>query len=410
MSLVTCDKLGNSLINWINTASQEDKDALADALGIKPDQLAAVFNDCEGSPQMAGVDLVTCLAMQQYVTDAIDGLNMDSSIHTDNTVTVNLFGDGTTTDPLTGEVRLSATDGNLIQKRSDGLYLGTEAPPDTQIIYVNASTGNNANVGSEAAPVKTIRHAMSMGPANVQRAIRLREGQTHHIDVDPNPPYGTTGGIDLRGGTILIFPYGPVFDAGFAVNGFLPDGMDAAAAAGVSPVLVSHSGYVDMHTGSPSFGGVQFRFLQSTFVSLDGLILRVNSYSTAVKNTPGISSGDTDQFFHGTESEYSKIRIFKTTVELHGQDPIPWGYSILDIDWRAAAASPGNPTRVIFQRVNNAAVDTKWLDAYPSATLQLFDRSLTEVNAASVITGTKKNNNPVWNFSSNINPDLLPDT
>jgi hypothetical protein len=103
------------------------------------------------------------------------------------------------------KVRLSATSGNLLEKRSDGLYYGTVAPPELQNIYVDAVNGSDSNPGTRAQPLQTLQYALSLGASGIDRNIFLYEQQTHYVD--PN------NCAVFRGGKWLIQPYGPLSDA-----------------------------------------------------------------------------------------------------------------------------------------------------------------------------------------------------
>jgi hypothetical protein len=103
------------------------------------------------------------------------------------------------------KVKLSSTPGNLLEKRSDGLYYGTTAPPELQSIYVDAVNGVDGNPGTRAAPVQTLRYALNLGANGIDRRIFLYEQQTHYVDPSNRAVF--------RGGHWLIQPYGPLSDA-----------------------------------------------------------------------------------------------------------------------------------------------------------------------------------------------------
>lgn len=103
------------------------------------------------------------------------------------------------------KVRLSPTAGNLLEKRSDGLYYGTTAPPELQNIYIDAVSGVDGAAGTRAAPVKTLQYALSLGASGINRNIYLYEQQTHYVD--------PANCAIFRGGQWQIQPYGPLSDA-----------------------------------------------------------------------------------------------------------------------------------------------------------------------------------------------------
>jgi len=103
------------------------------------------------------------------------------------------------------KVKLSTTAGNLLEKRSDGLYYGTIAPPELQDIYIDAVNGSDSNPGTRASPVQTLQYALSLGAQGIDRNIWLYEQQTHYVD----PAHRAV----FRGGQWLLQPYGPLSDA-----------------------------------------------------------------------------------------------------------------------------------------------------------------------------------------------------
>lgn len=107
-------------------------------------------------------------------------------------------------------VRLSSDRGNLLQQRNNGLYYGIEAPPDTANLYVSTTMGDDANAGTRAAPLKTIREAVTRNTVGTQHTIHLYEEDTFDI-------HGSWGAI-ATGRVHTIRPYGPAFDAAVAAS------------------------------------------------------------------------------------------------------------------------------------------------------------------------------------------------
>jgi len=102
-------------------------------------------------------------------------------------------------------VQLSKQPGNMLSKRSDGLYLGYEASPDYRMLHVDAENGDDNNKGTRAAPLRTLGKAISLGEPGTTRNIRLRELQVHNI--------GRKDFATVAAGTLNIYPYGEHFDA-----------------------------------------------------------------------------------------------------------------------------------------------------------------------------------------------------
>lgn len=102
-------------------------------------------------------------------------------------------------------VPISADSGNLIQQRTDGIYYGTVAPVDVAQMYVDYTSGDDSNPGTELLPVKTIAEALSRGPSGVNRTLYLREQQNH--------PISAASTAYFRGGSWDVAPYGPISSA-----------------------------------------------------------------------------------------------------------------------------------------------------------------------------------------------------
>lgn len=120
---------------------------------------------------------------------------------------------------------------NQLRWNKDGLYYGTEPPPETKNLYVDVVNGVNETVtrsngrGTREKPLKTIAFAVDQGPPNVSRAIFIMESQVHKVGFDlrdfnasakseaeMNRTGVDYGRIKCRGGEIFIRPYGPKTD------------------------------------------------------------------------------------------------------------------------------------------------------------------------------------------------------
>lgn len=115
-----------------------------------------------------------------YVPAALD------SVATADSATIDLSGAGSVADPLTGAVRVSAAPGNRIQVLADGLAVIDEAPVNLAVQFVSVS-GNDANDGSRASPLATLREALrriSMGPGVGRYMIAFKAGETFNIDTE----------------------------------------------------------------------------------------------------------------------------------------------------------------------------------------------------------------------------------
>ena len=108
-------------------------------------------------------------------------------------------------------VPVSPASGNQLQLNPDGLCFGTTAPPSTAMIFVAPAANGGSDMtglGTEASPFASITKALSVGPANVQREIKLYNGASHPL----------TAGAVARGGAIEFNVYGPLVDAIVALN------------------------------------------------------------------------------------------------------------------------------------------------------------------------------------------------
>lgn len=97
---------------------------------------------------------------------------------------------------------ISKTNGNRIALRSDGLYLGDEAPPEVSVIWVDAIDGVDpepkveyaadprwfenpakwqAIRGAKPTPFKTIGLAIQAGPPGINKTINLKSWQVHRL-------------------------------------------------------------------------------------------------------------------------------------------------------------------------------------------------------------------------------------
>lgn len=141
--------------------------------------------------------------------------------------------------------RLSQDANNLLALRGDGLYYGTAAPAEIVNMFVDAINGNDANIGSQASPVKTIAAVVDRGPPGVDRYLYLKEQQDHWVD-----PISAKA---FRGGSWNILPYGPLSDALAPIPG--DSKFMQVAAIALMPSIRSRP----MHTEGPDAGGGFFQ-------------------------------------------------------------------------------------------------------------------------------------------------------
>ena len=80
MALVTCDKLGSALTNWLKLASQSQKDALLD-------ELLKRLTDCGGKPLKSNSAIATCQDLKTSTANwkLNNGLNLPADASDCNT-------------------------------------------------------------------------------------------------------------------------------------------------------------------------------------------------------------------------------------------------------------------------------------------------------------------------------------
>ena len=127
-------------------------------------------------------------------------------------VTPDNIGKGVWYNPATQkyEVEISGISGNLLSLRDDGLYYGTKAKPNLEILFVDAVNGVDQNpgevqgAGTRAKPLKTVHYAVSLGEQGTERYVYLRCDQDHLVPAEE--------GQNLRPGVLHIRPYGDELD------------------------------------------------------------------------------------------------------------------------------------------------------------------------------------------------------
>lgn len=388
MSLVTCAELGNDLTKWLENATAEEIKALQEALGVDKDQLAAIFKDCEGNPQLAGAALVTCRAMQEYVAAQLVALQLVY----DDTSTIKFAGGGGEDSPLSADVQLSADSGNQLQERDDGLYYGMQAPPDTRNLYVDPTTGDDSNTGARASPMKTLEAAALKATEGTSRFVHLHEGKTHQIN-----QY-----VNVKGGTLYLSPYGTQFDAALAayqVGGPEPHGV--LAAAGLLPKVRTHRGLIRVVGSTEYLDARSFVFTGSATLEAFGIEIQVQSVDPALADLPRASS---NQMFHAASVDSAYVRLAYGKVRLEGDDPLRMSGSITNLFFGVLVMTPDSDQTEYIYRIDSST--SKWIPAYPALSLSVQD-GMAQANVAKFISGAQKNTNPVYNLTTNIDPDLI---
>lgn len=163
-NLVTCEKLGSSLLGWLANASPEELARFCELTkcGITQDNLGQSLIDWLEQASKEDKDRLCEL--------------LNCGIHIGEGQ--GLAGSGTAEDPL--KVIISQQGGNLIDMRDDGLYYGQEAAADVANLYV-ANEGDDGATGTREAPLRTIGEAVKRQKPNTRFTVHLKEGQTHEL-------------------------------------------------------------------------------------------------------------------------------------------------------------------------------------------------------------------------------------
>ena len=115
---------------------------------------------------------------------------------------------------LYAEVDLSPDAGNLLDMRDNGLYYGIQAPPNISHLYVSTSLGDDTNPGTQSAPLKTLAAALAKVSGDVSNTIHLRAGET----------YPMTAKVFMSGSAVRsIVPYDDPYYDGAVHDAILAD-------------------------------------------------------------------------------------------------------------------------------------------------------------------------------------------
>ena len=109
MALVSCAQLGQALTDWLLLATQAQKDAMCAALGCTEDVLTAIASN--------------------------------------DSLSINITGDGTAGSPLQASLLLDPAGDNRIQIGASGAYVAPELPP-----FTAAQDGMSLKVDGTSAP------------------------------------------------------------------------------------------------------------------------------------------------------------------------------------------------------------------------------------------------------------------
>ena len=104
---------------------------------------------------------------------------------------------------------ISNDNGNLLQWRADGAYYGIEAAPNTSNLYFDPVSGNNANAGTKASPLKTMDEGFRRNNIGTGWTAWLAEGKTHEM----RSSWG-----NFAGQSVTMRPYGSNYDAVYVNN------------------------------------------------------------------------------------------------------------------------------------------------------------------------------------------------
>ena len=138
------------------------------------------------------------------------------------------FANGDKIDPNT--IPIDPDGNNLARVTENGILVTFAAPADVQAQYVSSTTGNDANAGTQDAPLRTIRYAVSRLPDYTSGTIYLKAGDTFDVEDGATKGSGTLADLSNRsivcGQRRITFScYGdPTRDAIASHPGVNPDG------------------------------------------------------------------------------------------------------------------------------------------------------------------------------------------
>lgn len=187
MSLVSCAFVGQALINWLENATVDQRQAICEALACGPtdDQITKAFMDCEGQVHIPGAAVPTCEQMNDAIAEALVLVLANSN-------SISFSGAGTTASPKRANVVVSPDAGNRLEIRESGVGVFDTPPADVSFQYVS-STGDDAAAGTQAAPLKTLDRALRriiMSKTMGTYSIFLHAGETFELTAES---YGFTG-------------------------------------------------------------------------------------------------------------------------------------------------------------------------------------------------------------------------
>lgn len=319
------------------------------------------------------------------ITMTFEGPDATGSVAFDGsgnvTVTLNVLNSDNAENANHAEtVTLSPDTGNLLQQRENGLYYGAVAPVDVANIYVDAINGNDANIGTRALPMKTIKAALDKGPEGVTRIIYLYEGQTHMVYP------GTTTRAVIRGGRCDFIPYGPLLDA-------IP-----------SPVGDANYNTLDcLALGttiqSAPFGTV---FIGANFQTASALVpFNASAVFHGMTLVAGSNNGSGDPL----AADQGSFMSFETPCEFA---IITCDIQLPNVDSRVVNPIPAQSQKVVWS--NGAVSGTGKIASGVNNNVIFINRGsrTAEATLATYFSDVTKSTDSIYNMSTNLNPSLFP--
>lgn len=286
------------------------------------------------------------------------------------------------------QVPVSPAPGNQLQLTPDGLFFGTAAPVATATVFVAPAANGGSDVtgtGTEANPFASITKALSVGPANVQREIKLYNGAAHPL----------TAGAAARGGAIEFNVYGPLVDAIVALNS--PTRNADIRALGTS---------VDWPEYQPAGSPIPVLYSQS-LVSQGPTLLRFRSITlNLAKNTsnPTVPFGGTVDMAFMEDRPRSPFTLLLETSTVN---------TFLAENYLLDAANPNGNSLVWYnsifngpgKMVRNQVPAFKF--TYQGAAIG--DWAPTQASMAAQFGPIKKAHAPIVSMATNVDPDIPQD-
>lgn len=302
----------------------------------------------------------------------------------------------------------STETGNLLRYNGDGLYVALAAAANVANQFVSSSTGNDANDGTRAAPLKTLARALERLPENTSGMIYLYETDTFPIRLTTDPQtwgtaisyYGSVLGTNTR--SVIINAYGPQTDTYNALSANTTLFANWLTAAAPRPIL--EFGHY-MFNGKPvgcllalgSIGG-QAGYIQGC----DIRVADVTRAACAAANAPWTAAGNT-QFVLGVTGYFRGCKLPSPIVVPSGKTYIASLYENMEF-WQCTMPVESESWLVVGGTTNLNIIDSGPTVYDNTGTGHPTLTNTVATNIATRVEGVVKDTNGITrNVFSNVN-------